>query len=144
MSDTSSHSPSNQDIVWTDDFLIGIEELDYEHKSLLEDVNELHRELLAHTEMKLVETTLGRLHERLQAHFALEESVMLSNGYNDYSKHKDEHDALLGEYTQMMINYEHDQTNKNRKAMEATLREWLVDHILGTDKQMSAMIGAKA
>ncbi|MCW8914663.1 MAG: bacteriohemerythrin [Magnetovibrio sp.] len=138
MTDTSN----NQDITWTDDFLIGIDELDYEHKSLLEDVNILHRELLDKADLEDVKTTLGRLHERLQAHFALEEMVMSSKDYIDFAAHKEEHDSLLGEYTEMMINYEHDQTPDNRRAMENTLRKWLVEHILNTDKKMSYMLGA--
>jgi len=31
----------DQSITWSDDFLIGIEELDYEHRCLIEDINKL-------------------------------------------------------------------------------------------------------
>jgi len=137
-------SVSDRDIRWTDDFLIGIDQLDFEHQSLIQDVNKLHQELVTHADTALVNSTLGSLHARLQAHFALEETFMLDKLYTDYPRHKDEHDRLLSEYTEMMINFEHDPTPSNREAMENTLRTWLVDHILGTDKKMSAMVGPNA
>ena len=36
---------TNAIIEWDDSFLIGIEELDYEHKVLINDINRLHLEL---------------------------------------------------------------------------------------------------
>jgi hemerythrin len=137
-------STPDSDILWTDDFLIGIDELDFEHHQLLEDVNKLHQDLLANVDLYLVKAILGRIHARLQAHFALEESFMLDKLYTDYATHKDEHDQLLNEYTQRMVNYEKDPTLDNRKSMELTLREWLVDHILSNDKKMIQMIENKA
>jgi len=133
-------STPDSDILWTDDFLIGIDELDFEHRQLLEDVNKLHQDLLAHADLERVKTILGRIHARLQAHFALEETFMLDKLYTDYATHKDEHDQLLNEYTQRMVNYEKDPTLDNRKSMELTLRTWLVDHILNNDKKMIQMI----
>lgn len=135
-------STPDSDILWTDDFLIGIDELDFEHRQLLEDVNKLHQDLLAHADLERVKTILGRIHARLQAHFALEENFMLDKLYTDYATHKDEHDQLLNEYTQRMVNYEKDPTLDNRKSMELTLRTWLVDHILSNDKKMIQMIEA--
>jgi hemerythrin len=133
-------STPDSDILWTDDFLIGIDELDFEHRQLLEDVNKLHQDLLANVDLYLVKTILGRIHARLQAHFALEETFMLDKLYTDYASHKDEHDQLLNEYTQRMVNYEKDPTLDNRKSMELTLRTWLVEHILSNDKKMIHMI----
>lgn len=135
-------STPDSDILWTDDFLIGIDELDFEHRQLLEDVNKLHQDLLAHADLERVKTILGRIHARLQAHFALEETFMLDKLYTDYATHKDEHDQLLNEYTQRMVNYEKDPTLDNRKSMELTLRTWLVEHILSNDKKMIQMIEA--
>ncbi|OEJ69531.1 bacteriohemerythrin [Magnetovibrio blakemorei] len=135
-------STPDSDILWTDDFLIGIDELDFEHRQLLEDVNKLHQDLLAHADLERVKTILGRIHARLQAHFALEENFMLDKLYADYATHKDEHDQLLNEYTQRMVNYEKDPTLDNRKSMELTLRTWLVEHILSNDKKMIQMIKA--
>ncbi len=129
-----------ENIIWTDDFLIGIEELDYEHRVLIVDINELHLELRAHVNMDLIEDALGRLHARIQAHFALEEAFMATRRYRHFAEHKTEHDLLLDEYTARMISFRDSEGTDHRDAMEMVLRRWIVDHILNSDKKMSQMI----
>ena len=131
---------ADQGIIWSDDFLIGIEELDYEHRCLIEDINKLHRELLEHVDMDRIEDTLGRIHARIQAHFALEEHVMVSHEYPHYPEHKAEHEQLLDEYTELMTKFERDPNPGDRVAIEGILRQWVVDHILTSDKKMSLMV----
>ncbi len=37
-------------LIWDDSFLIGIDELDHEHKVLIDDINRLHQELAGNHE----------------------------------------------------------------------------------------------
>jgi len=127
-------------IVWSDDFLIGIEELDYEHRCLIEDINELHRELLEHIDPPRIKNTLSRILGRMQAHFALEEHVMVSHKYPHYSQHKAEHESLLDDYTELMTKFEKEMSLRDRENIEKILRHWIVEHILTSDKSMSLMI----
>jgi hemerythrin-like metal-binding protein len=131
---------ADQSIVWSDDFLIGIEQLDYEHRCLIEDINKLHGELFAHADMGRIEDTLGSIHVRMQAHFALEESVMLTHKYPHYPEHKAEHERLLDEYAERRTTFERDRNLGDREAIQHILREWIVTHILTSDKKMSLMV----
>ena len=131
---------AQRSIVWSDDFLVGIEEIDYEHRRLVDDINKLHRELLEHVDMERIESTLGRIHARMQAHFALEEHVMVSHDYPHYPEHKAEHERLLDEYTELMTKFERGPNLVDQEAMEGMLRRWIVDHILTSDKKMSLMV----
>ena len=133
-------APAAQSIAWSDDFLIGIEELDYEHRHLIDDINTLHRQLLAAVDMNRIEDTLSSIHARMQAHFALEEHVMVSNKYPYYREHKAEHERLLDEYTEIMTGFKRDPDSADRGAVGAMLCHWIVDHILGNDKKMSLMM----
>ena len=130
----------DQSIVWSDDFLIGIEELDYEHRCLVEDIDKLHRDLLEDVDMDRIEDTLGSIHARMQAHFALEERVMLSHEYPHYPEHKAEHERLLDEYTELMTKFERGQNLGDREAIQGVLCQWIVSHILTSDKKMSMMV----
>ena len=127
-------------IVWSDDFLTGIQEIDYEHRCLIEDINELHRDLLEQVDLDRIKNTLGRIHARMQAHFALEEHVMVSHEYPHYPEHKAEHERLLDEYTEFMTKFERSPNLGDQDAIEGTLRQWIVDHILTSDKKMSLMV----
>jgi hemerythrin-like metal-binding protein len=127
-------------IVWSDDFLTGIEEIDFEHRRLVEDINALHRQLLDEAGPRRIERTLGTIHARMQAHFALEERVMLANAYPHYREHKAEHERLLDEYTELMTRFERQPSRADREAIEAMLRHWIVGHIATSDRKMSLMV----
>ena len=80
---------------WSDEYLIGIEELDYEHRDLINRLNELHGELTHYDEKGKIEDCLREIQNRVVAHFALEEHFMLDNNYKNYAPHKKEHDDFL-------------------------------------------------
>ena len=127
-------------IEWTDDFLIGIEELDFEHRLLIKDINLLHQELLGLASKDKVMGTLGEIHARMQAHFALEEHFMLTHGYLHYPEHKTEHNKLLDEYTEFMVRFVSDGGMSDCQQAEEVLSSWVVDHIVTSDKKLSRMI----
>jgi len=127
---------------WDNSYLIGIEELDFEHKQLIEDINFLHKELAEHDEKSNIERCLGDIFARMQAHFALEEHVMMKHGYPAYDEHKCEHDKLLESYTASMLNFLNASGTDSGSLVEDELNHWIVDHILTSDKNMSAMIKA--
>lgn len=135
---------SDEGISWSDAFLIGIEELDFEHRRLIEDINELHRELLARADVARIGDTLSRILSRMQAHFALEEHVMLSHKYPHYAEHKAEHERLLDDYTDLMTKCERDRALPERDKVERVLRDWIVDHIVTTDRKMSLMVTGRS
>jgi len=127
------------DIEWTDEFLIGIAELDHEHRSLVVDINRLHRSLRAHDDRARIEETLGAVLARMQAHFALEESVMNEHAYPHYDEHKAEHEALLDTVTGFIVRFEKEGEDVG-EALEARLDEWIVRHIVTYDRKMSLLV----
>lgn len=127
---------------WDDSFLIGIEELDHEHKLLIGDINRLHKELARHDKKSEIEKRLGDIYARMQAHFALEEHVMKENDYEFFDEHKREHDELLDNYTEYMLQFLNQPGVFSSKRIEDTLTRWMVTHIMESDKKMSLMLQA--
>lgn len=136
---TMTYSP----LRWNDSFLIGIDELDYEHKALIDDINELHEKLARLDEKLEIERCLGEIFARMQAHFALEEHVMKERGYEFFDEHKREHDALLDTYTEHMVQFLNDTDISGSAPIEDSLKYWILDHILVSDKKMSLMVRKK-
>ncbi len=128
---------------WDDSFLIGIEELDHEHKVLIDDINRLHEELARHGEKSEIEKCLGDICARMQAHFALEEHVMKEHGYRFYDEHKREHDELLDSYTGYMAQFLNDGAVSCGDPLEDNLKQWVIRHIVTSDKKMSLMVREK-
>ena len=130
-------------IEWNDSFLIGIEELDHEHKVLINDINRLHDELGRQGEKAGIEQCLGDIYARMQAHFALEEHVMKEHKYKFYDEHKREHNKLLDSYTEDMAQFLNDTGVSASPLVENSLKHWVVEHIRSSDKKMSLMIQKK-
>jgi hemerythrin len=129
---------------WDDSFLIGIEELDYEHKVLINDINRLHLELARQDKKSEIEKCLGDIYARMQAHFALEEHVMKEHRYKFFDEHKREHEKLLDGYTEYMMQILSDKVVSFSSPIEDTLKYWVVHHIATSDKKMSLMIQEKS
>jgi hemerythrin len=128
---------------WDESFLIGIEELDHEHKVLIDDINRLHEELARHDQKSEIEKSLGDIYARMQAHFALEEHVMEEHEYEFFEEHKREHDELLDSYTEYMLQFLNDTGVSSSMSIEGTLKHWVMNHIITSDKKMSQMIQEK-
>ena len=127
-------------IEWDDSFLIGIEELDHEHKVLIDDINRLHKELARHDEKSEIEKSLGNIYARMHAHFALEEHVMRKHEYRFFDEHKREHDELLDSYTEYMLQFLNNTGAASSHLIEDTLTHWIVTHIITSDRKMSLMV----
>ncbi|MDH3947377.1 MAG: bacteriohemerythrin [Gammaproteobacteria bacterium] len=128
---------------WDDSFLIGIDELDHEHKVLIDDINRLHDELARHEEKSEIEKCLGDICARMQAHFALEEHVMKEHGYKFFDEHKREHEKLLDGYTECMAQFLNDTSTPFSSPIENNLKHWVLTHIVTSDKKMSLMVQEK-
>ena len=128
---------------WDDSFLVGIEELDHEHKLLIDDINRLHKELARHDEKSKIEKCLGDIYARMQAHFALEEHVMKEHGYEYFDEHKREHEELLDSYTEYMVQFLNDTGVSSSNPIEENLKHWVIEHIVTSDKKMSLMVQEK-
>ena len=125
---------------WDESFLIGIEELDHEHKVLIDDINRLHEELARQEEKSEIEKCLGDICARMQAHFALEEHVMKEHKYEFFDEHKREHDELLDNCTEYMLRFLNDTGTSSSTPIEDSLKGWVMNHIVTSDKKMSLMI----
>ena len=80
---------------WTEDHCIGIPVLDFEHRNLFAQINELLEDFESQHEKEKIEACLGEIHARMEAHFALEEKFMKDKKYPHFAEHKKAHDMLL-------------------------------------------------
>jgi len=128
---------------WDESFLIGIEELDHEHKVLINDIKRLHEELTRHEQKSEIEKCLGDIYARMQAHFALEEHVMKEHEYEFFDEHKREHDDLLDSFTEYMLQFLNDADISTSITVEGPLKHWVLNHIITSDKKMSLMVREK-
>ena len=124
---------------WSDEYLIGVEELDYEHRGLFNRLNELHEELAHHDEKAKIEDCLGEIHVRVEAHFALEERFMLDNKFKNYTHHKKEHDDFLAVIVNLIEKFLTNPELSYGNELEEQLQFWIVNHILTSDQELRTL-----
>ena len=120
---------------WRDEFHIGIAEVDYEHREMIELINELHDEALRGDSAEQIAAALGEINVRVAAHFALEEKNMELLGYAGYAAHKTDHERLLDEIAGIMDDvYE---TGRYEAAvLSARMSAWFGKHFRTHDAEL--------
>ena len=119
---------------WNERFALGIDQVDSEHRRILDAMNDLFDHARDGTNGSLVLKDLDYLVRVTTDHFAHEEAYFDSFGYKDAERHKLIHKSLLSKLAA------HQQTiiaaqGRVTKDFFDFLRFWLSAHILGIDKK---------
>lgn len=138
-----THDP----IIWNDSFLTGVPEIDEQHHILVNTLNEANARLAENYETKLLEQITHDLLSYALYHFETEEELMLEYGYqeecsDDNAAHLRQHRA----FSAQVVAVRDDLKAGNlisREALLGFLNNWLVDHILNTDKRLGAFLAEK-
>lgn len=117
---------------WQENFRIGIEEVDYEHRELIELINSLHAALSGERAGERVEAFLGEIFADIAAHFALEERVMRERRYDALAAHKADHERLLDELRDIM-DAQADGAELDDADLSARLSAWFGEHFQSHD-----------
>ncbi len=127
---------------WSDKYSVNINEIDNQHKKLVDMLNALHDAMKAGKGNEVLGKTLGELIQYVGVHFATEEKLMSTHGYPEYNAHKAEHIKLTQKAVDLQKNF---QQGEHVLTMEVLgfLKDWLQNHILGTDKKYSPFLNSK-
>ena len=120
-------------VEWDDTFSVDIQEIDEQHKCLIEIMNELYTALANKSNRDLVSDVLNKLVEYTKVHFAVEETLMRIFSYEDYEAHKKIHDQIVEQVLEHQARF---RAGDDKVGMELLmfLKEWLFDHINKVDK----------
>ncbi|MDH3280751.1 MAG: bacteriohemerythrin [Gammaproteobacteria bacterium] len=121
---------------WKDEYLLGMEALDYEHQDLFDCLNQIYQQCSRKADYDTVAGCLGRLQSRLSAHFALEEHTMREMKNPHYAAHKAEHDRFLDEVTGAVAAFREEFEHEDVDKLAHRVQEWIVKHITTFDRQL--------
>lgn len=79
-------------IVWSDDFTVGVKEIDNQHKKITEVLNGLIDQPELCSGSETIGVSLDLLSSLFASHFVLEEHLMKKNAFEQYDAHKAEHE----------------------------------------------------
>lgn len=127
---------------WDAAYSVNIAILDSQHRTLVSMINELHQAMGEGSGKDKLGQILSNLVKYTQSHFATEERLMQSHGYPDLPAHKAQHDHLTGTVMDFQRRFLSNEVGLSVEVMEF-LRDWLVNHIMGSDKQYAPFLNAR-
>ncbi|WP_303784917.1 bacteriohemerythrin [Azovibrio restrictus] len=126
---------------WSEEYSIGLETIDAQHMALIELVNDLWRAIASNAPVEVSQRLLERLEHYTVAHFGAEESMMRALQYPDFATHKLAHAKFVH---RIQAERQHLLQGRNLSLdILHFLRDWLVNHILVSDKAYARFCAEK-
>jgi hemerythrin len=129
-------------LTWSDSLSVGVQDIDVQHKRLVELINQLHDAMGQGKGRAVLGKTLDGLIDYTRTHFAMEERLMATQAYPGAVRHKAEHDALTKQVLDLQSKFLIGQATVTLEVMKF-LKDWLSNHILTLDKQFGAYLNSK-
>ena len=127
---------------WNDTMSIGIEDIDKDHKLLVNLLNLLHDSVADGQGKETVGSVLNSLSDYTDYHFAREEIMLKACNYPDLEGHIKAHESLRARVHEVRKDYEQgDSADIDHYVLEF-LKDWLQAHILGRDMLYQACMRA--
>jgi hemerythrin-like metal-binding protein len=129
-------------MTFTDDYKVNIAHLDEQHKKLMGMINDLNNAMESGSPKDVVGDILNNLAVFAANHFKAEETLFDAHGYPETDSHKAKHVDLTNQVIDFLKKFQDGAANVTPDLM-AFLKNWLSDHILGTDKKYAPYLNAK-
>ena len=121
---------------WSDEYLIGDETIDRDHRYLFELLNEFHYAHSQSGDRAQISRVLSRLIGYAEEHFQREELIMSSAGYPGLPEHHAAHEQLVDAIFELQVELESTAIRLERDTLRF-MRSWLIEHILDQDMKFS-------
>ena len=129
-------------VTWNESWMVGVQEIDAQHKHLVSLLNQLHQALSQGKGKDVLGGILDSLVRYTKAHFAAEERLMQQCGYPDIVAHQQTHVQLTDKVLYFQRSFQSGQVAMGVEIMQF-LGSWLQGHIRGTDKKYAPFLHAK-
>ncbi|OQX99191.1 MAG: hypothetical protein B6I24_03180 [Bacteroidetes bacterium 4572_128] len=121
-------------INWTERYSVFYDEIDKQHKKLIDMINELYDSFSNGKANEVLEEILLRMIKYTDYHFKTEEKYFAKYSFSDEKAHIKEHEEFVLEVSKFYDDFKKKNLNLSYEVMNF-LRTWLLKHILGSDKK---------
>ena len=139
---------NNTRIIWSSDYDTGVEEIDDQHRILVNTINEANEKLQSDSSLGVLESITKDLLSYALYHFETEEELMQEHDYKSYSLEQYEaHMRQHRDFSAQVVAVRETIKAGNpmpKEELIAFLTDWLINHINKTDKKLAAFLHSKA
>jgi len=127
---------------WNDNFSTGIDEIDMQHKRLIELLNVLVAHLAFQRDAPAIDQIVSELRDYAAVHFATEESIWGTyfNGDPWEEWHKNAHLDFVAKILELSKGAEGKSYDEVIEQIVSFLTHWLALHIIESDKRMAKVV----
>ena len=122
-----------QKICWSKELEVGVEEIDAQHRRLVDTVNSLADAMRQPNPDDKVESLLDEMVEYVTHHFHQEERLMRDMGYPGLAKHQIAHAGFVKQT--LIFLHQYHTAEFELSILQGFLSGWLVGHIMGPHDQ---------
>lgn len=127
---------------WNDGMSVKVVEIDRQHQKLIQIIDKLYLAMKTGRGREVVGVVLNELEDYTKYHFSFEEKYFDLYEYPQSDSHKKEHRDFLEKVLNYKQELEQGNITLSIKIM-SFLKDWLGNHIQGTDKKYSAFFNLK-
>ncbi len=136
-----------QQIIWKDDYNTGIDEIDEQHRILVNTINEANTKLHEDDSVEVLEAITKDLLSYVLYHFETEEEMMSEFGYEAHSKkeyesHMKQHREFSAKVVEIREFISKGKPIEKNKLIEF-LTNWLINHINKTDQKLGSFLAKR-
>lgn len=126
---------------------VGLDFMNHDHQAAAEQINQLDQ-LIRQTRQgdkesqQQIEPLLKEIYTHSEHHFAHEEAEMVRVNFPAYECHKGEHERVLEELNQVLLQWQNNQDIEQLDDfLNTTLCHWLINHISTMDSVTAMFVG---
>ncbi len=129
-------------MTWNDNFSVNIKQVDDQHMKLVDLLNNFHDAMKSGKGREAMGMTFTALIDYTLYHFGTEEALFAEHKYPDSAAHKKEHEALTKQARDLSERFSGGESVISAETM-TFLKNWLNNHILGSDKKYAPFLNAR-
>lgn len=133
-------------LIWNERLMTGVAEIDEQHRILVHTLNEAAEKLSHHVSLDVLETITQDLLSYALYHFETEEMLMHDYGYTEdkaaTERHLDQHHYFSSRVMEVRKDLKAGILISGEDLIQF-LNDWLVQHIMNTDRQLADFILAR-
>ena len=127
------------ELTWGDEYAVGVEAIDDEHKELFDAVRGLESAMARFAQPTEMGELLNKLSASTARHFADEEAMMREAKYPGLALHVANHQRLMEKVKAFAARHSQSGVTVNQHALNF-LRDWLLHHIENDDVRLGAWL----
>ena len=129
-------------MVWSDNLSVGVDQIDRQHKRLVEILNALHEAMLRGSHKQDLDRVMVDLLSYTRYHFGFEERLMVVAAYPDLPEHHREHQALVAQVSGYAQQVAEGRALVSIRLLKF-LKQWWSQHIMETDQKFGEFEAAR-